>query len=145
MAYFIFNQNQLYKIAADDTAKNKILEDISNYTEKTVSTADFNRVRLNEDFATLDANDNIVFEPTLDAENRYTTSSQLQGCINNIKKYFEAWLVDHSNHPDKQIYADYLTTLESFDVSTVTLPTDDSWEKYCNDNSITFYHPLQLP
>ena len=33
-----------------------------------------------------------------------------------------------------------------YDGNTImTFPYNKSWEEYCNDNSITFFHTLQIP
>ena len=39
----------------------------------------------------------------------------------------------------------YYEYLQNLDYSTITYPINYSWEKYCNDNGISFFHPLQIP
>ena len=39
----------------------------------------------------------------------------------------------------------YLNYLETLDYSSISFPIDKSWENYCEENSIPYLHPLQIP
>ena len=43
----------------------------------------------------------------------------------------------------------YVNTLNGIDTSSIisdeNTPLEMTWEKYCQDNGITFLHPLQIP
>ena len=52
------------------------------------------------------------------------------------------------NNASNSLYTNlnnYKEYLETFDSSSVSFPLNKTWEKYCEENSITFYHPLQIP
>ena len=40
---------------------------------------------------------------------------------------------------------DFKKYLENFDSSSLSFPYDKNIEQYCDENSIIFYHPLQIP
>ena len=52
-------------------------------------------------------------------------------------------------HPEKEAIIAYANYLDTVDTSTIIpnieTPLNSSWEKYCLDNSITFFHALQIP
>ena len=41
--------------------------------------------------------------------------------------------------------SNYRNYLETLDYSSLSFPLNSNWEKYCQDNSITYLHPLQIP
>ena len=41
--------------------------------------------------------------------------------------------------------SNYKNYLETLDYSSLSFPLNSNWEKYCQDNSITYLHPLQIP
>ena len=146
MAYFIFNTDGfITKIAADDVEKNKLNITESVYDIRTVSTEDFNNVRLSLGEAKMV--DNV---PTVILKSALPVAPGADGSL-NIKTQTELEAVspiveDCTDHPNYSDYVSYKNYLNNFDASSLTYPlTDTSWEEYCDNNSITFYHPLQLP
>ena len=72
---------------------------------------------------------------------------------NQLKKYHESMLENlknflNPNNSSNSFYDNclsYKNYLETLDYSTITFPLTKPWEKYCEDNSITYLHPLQIP
>ena len=53
-----------------------------------------------------------------------------------------------NSNPSNSLWSnikDYRDLLLDYDYSSITFNLDKSWEKYCEDNSITYFHPLQIP
>jgi len=163
MAYFILNPNEtdktnIYRIAADDDAKSK-LNINSDFISVNVSDAEFASIRNNTksiashdgtsytyvDFLKTETDpNNSPSDPDAEASNFETSSELRQGLdiIVNICNQFIEANPNHSWKTSIQTYKDYLV---SFDTTSLTFPMTISWEKYCEDNSITYYHPLQIP
>lgn len=145
MAYLIVNSDGfLYKIAANDTDKNNLNCDISMFTTLDISDDDFLkikqelvRVNISDGSATITERDISVYSIN----------------ENNLKKQHENILLSlnnflNSNNSSNSFYDNclsYKNYLETFDYSTITFPLTKTWEKYCEDNSITYLHTLQIP
>tara|TARA_B100001939_G_scaffold303030_1_gene280501 strand:+ start:205 stop:678 length:474 start_codon:yes stop_codon:yes gene_type:complete len=157
MAYFIFNNDGLIEgIAADDTAKSKLNIDESKLDVRTVSDADYNKVRKGLALTVKVVNNAVVIDTRTDktefapdvSNDNYTikTQGELDGYIKNVIQVCKDFLnanADHSMYSDILNYKNYL---ESFDTSSLTYPlSETTWEEYCDNNSITYYHPLQIP
>ena len=156
MAYFIFYENELYRLCKTDAEKNAQV-DLTGCIEKSVDDTNFNAVLFNTKTVKLD-NDNLVYTSTIVPpdpnppagktinDDRYPNQGTLENYLNNsVKPILKEFLdsnPDNSMYSDVKSYYDYLTSL---DLSTLTYPIADTWEKYCSDNSISYYHPLQIP
>jgi len=163
MAYFILNPNEtnytnIYKIAADDDAKSK-LNLTNDFISVNVSDSEFANIRNNTksiashdgtsytyvDFLSTETDpNNPPSDPTAIASN-FETSDQLRQELDIIANTCNQFIESNADHPWRtsiQTYKDYLV---SFDTTSVTFPMTISWEKYCEDNSISYYHPLQIP
>lgn len=163
MAYFILNPNEtnytnIYKIAADDDAKSK-LNLTNDFISVNVSDSEFASIRNNTksiaghdgtsytyvDFLSTETDpNNPPSDPTAVASN-FETSDQLRQELDIIANTCNQFIESNADHPWRtsiQTYKDYLV---SFDTTSVTFPMTISWEKYCEDNSISYYHPLQIP
>ena len=143
MAYFIFYSDNLIKIAANENDKNS-LPIAPVYTVKDVSDSDFLKVKKNAATASL-SGDNVV---VTDYESRgFDDESQLQSYHENIITQIDYFLNGTGNE-SKSLYdaiTNYKTILQSFDTSTITYPMTKTWEEYCEDNSIAYVSPLQIP
>jgi len=141
MAYFIFNSdNNLVKIAANDSDRDSQNLILSNHSVVTVSNDDFLKAKTGS-FVIYDGT-NVTFR---DQDSLFSNDSHLQSYFNNVTEAIEEFSKENS---DNSLYTDlnnYKEYLENFDVSSVSFPLNKSWEQYCNENSITFYHPLQIP
>lgn len=157
MAYFIFNNDGLLQaIAADDTAKSSLNIDESKLDVRTVSTADYNNIRKGKHESVKIVNnaveiklwsDKTEFSPDVSGDN-YTikTQKELEDRISSVKGVLNDFLKANENHSMYTALNDYKSYLDSFDASSLTYPlAETSWEEYCDNNSITYYHPLQIP
>ena len=123
MAYLIFNGNSLYDV-------------------QTISDTDFDNVRLNKKTVSYDGT-NITYT---DETWKFTNESNLQAYVleivaNACTNYLD---VNESTDPQYNEVKTYYDFIMNFDYSSITYDLDKSWEEYCNDNSITFLHPLQI-
>ena len=141
MAYVIYcedkNPSQFSRIAANVTERDQHLHGTMQHHE--ISESDFNDLKNNIKFASGWDGTNITYTNTEQIENQ----EDLQSYLNNLIKSIEYLLKFNYDMPTNhwQTYLDYLKTV---DVSTIPLPIA-SWEKYCSDNSITYYSLLQKP
>jgi|TARA_R100001460_G_scaffold6517_6_gene17112 hypothetical protein len=147
MAYLVFNSdNSLFRIAANDTDLGNLnLPDPlgSSYNLQTINDSDFESVRKNLkevsfDGTTITYTDQTWKWPNQDVLNNYFVSIVYDRC--------EAFLnVNQDSHPMYNSIRNYQMDVQSFDISSLTYPMEISWEEYCSNNSITYYHPLQIP
>ena len=159
MAYFIFDSNNnLVNIAMNDADKDSLNRDLTTLNVETVTDSDANQVIWGESEVTYDGNtvtvtpiDFSVRPDIPEGCNPTTTeifvdSDQLQNYITKcVIPEFKNFCI---NNPDNSMWPTantYWLYLQDLDYSTVTYPINYSWEKYCNDNGITYLHPLQLP
>ncbi len=155
MAYIIYNpdapKTAMSRIAADDTEKAKYVGMLS----EEITTEEFNNLKNNTKYITGHDGTNYTYADnvatgTLDdgsANQMYNTKEDLDIYISDLIKNIESWVSTAEGHPQSEIddWNTYKNSLSSFDTSTVTFPLNTPWEKYCEDNSISYKSLLQLP
>ena len=145
MAYFIFINNQLTALAANDSAKSALNVSDSSKSEKSILDEDFVKVKTNTFSVSLSG----------DTVNLTDLSESLEGSSideNSLKPYHQD-IINlitelESNDPTNVMLSEctaYKNYLKNLDYSSLSLPLTKPWEKYCEDNSITYLHPLQIP
>ena len=143
MAYLIFNNdNHLIKIAANDSDRDSQNIVLSDHIVKSVSDSDFLKVRTDIATATYDGTNVTI----VDQSNSFLNETQLKKQINNIINLASDFLKTNNN--GNSLYNsinEYKLYLEDLDTSSFSFPYEKSIEQYCDENSITFYHPLQIP
>jgi|TARA_R100000084_G_scaffold35043_1_gene13930 hypothetical protein len=141
MAYLIFNSdNNLVKIAANDSDRDSQNIVLSNHSVVSVSDADFLKVKTGSS-ATYDGTSVTIVEQDALFNNFSNLQIHFDNVIKSIKEFSK-------NNASNSLYTNlnnYKEYLETFDSSSVSFPLNKTWEKYCDENSITFYHPLQIP
>ena len=149
MAYLIINDGgYLYKIASNEAEKNDINCTFPPYTIIDISDANFLKVKKN----TVDiniSNGSVTFVDNSDLiSNSSILEVQLKAANENIIKSLEYFLKGSTNS-SKILYSicqTYSNYLKDLDYSSITFPiTGKTWEQYCEDNLITYVHPLQIP
>jgi len=142
MAYLIFNSdNNLVKIAANDSDRDSQNIVLSDHSVVSVSDADFLKIKTNASVANYDGTNVTITDTSVSFQNEENLKTTLKIIIKPITDFLE-------NNQDHSLYAglnNYKEYLENFDTSSITFPLEKSWEQYCNENSITYYHPLQIP
>jgi hypothetical protein len=144
MAYIIRQGNILSKIAKDDTDKNEQNLSSEIYSSIDISDSDFLKLKKSRATVTIDG-DNVTINDV--ASSTFEDSNALTLEIDSIKYSLKQFL-DISSNSSKAIYSvaqTYYNTLDIFDVSTISFPLNKTWEEYCEENSITYIHPLQIP
>ena len=138
MAYLIFNNsNDLVKIAANDSDRDSQNIVLSDHTVENVSDSDFLKIRTGVLIATYNGTNVTTTEFVVGSE------SNLQKILNDRIKLLSPFIENNLNNPLYNSLNSYKEYLENFNISSITLPLNKTWEEYCNENSITFYHPLQ--
>lgn len=165
MAYFILNPNEtdytnVYRIAANDADKNNLNLDTENITVD-VSDSDFNNLRDNMKVISSWNGTNYTFVDALPTENDpnnppedpgsspafFSAADQVSAHINDVIGICNSFM-DAPNNASNPLFSSiesYKNYLTGFDTSTLSFPMNISWEKYCEDNGISYYHPLQIP
>lgn len=143
MAYLIFNSdNQLSKIAANDLERDSQNLILSDYSVVTVSDADFLKVKTGVVLTSYDgSNVSLTDHSDIIITDENILKSIIQSILNSLEEFFKG----NTDNPLYNSLQNYKNTLETFDTSSITYPLNKTWEQYCNENSITFYHPLQIP
>ncbi len=144
MAYLIVNdQNCLYKIAENDTDKNNLNCTFPPYTTIDISDVDFLKVKQNlVDISISDGS--ATFTDRTDPDISITEEA-VKDQHKNLIKYIEQFLRNNSSNPFYTPCQNYCNYLETLDYSSITFPLNKTWEQYCEDNSIAYFHPLQIP
>lgn len=143
MAKAYFNTEGFITQIATDSDANNLNINKSDYIEKTLSDEDFSAVRQGLKKISLSGDTvNLV-------EDNYTFPDQttLSNYINKVViPALDQFLESNEEHPMWTAINNYKFQItEQIDLSTITYPLNSTWEKYCEDNSITYYHPLQIP
>jgi len=142
MAYLIFNSdNNLIKIAANDSDRDSQNIVLSDHSVISVSDADFLKIKTNAAVATYDGTNVIITDISVTIE----TEEDLKITFKNIIKPITEFLENNQNNSFYVGLNNYKQYLENFNTSSITFPLEKSWEQYCSENSITCYHPLQIP
>ena len=144
MAYLIVNdQNCVYKIAENDTDKNNLNCTFPPYTTIDISDVDFLKVKQNlVDISISDGS--ATFTDRIDPDISIT-EEDVKDQHKNLIKYIEQFLRNNSSNPFYTPCQNYCNYLETLDYSSITFPLNKTWEQYCEDNSIAYFHPLQIP
>jgi hypothetical protein len=144
MAYIIFNENnELVKIASNASDRDSLHLVLSNLSVTEVSDIDFLKIKKN--MASVSYDGLTVTVTDFNEANSIETQSKLESYLKDIIKYISYYTNSNKNHLMYNEINSYKEYLENFDVNSLTFPLNKSWEEYCSDNSITFYHPLQIP
>jgi len=145
MAYVITINNRLYKIAANETDKNEHVSSYPPYVANEISDSDFTKVKSGVSTVVVSADGTISFEE--DTSCVFENADELNQYLTWVKSCMAPFL-NQSVNSSKAIYSEintYKSLLDSFDTSSVSFPLNSSWEKYCEDNSIAYISPLQIP
>jgi hypothetical protein len=140
-AFFHKNHNGIYKVCTDDNVNNyNISSDMYNIVD--ISDDDFANVRKELKTVTYDGT-TVSYE---DAEHNFPNEASLKTIINSrilqITNFCKSY---NENNPYYNGVLAYKEALEGIDTSSISYPYQKSLEQYCEDNSITYYHPLQIP
>lgn len=154
MAYVIISNNQIYRIASNETEKNELNINPNDYIIKEISDADFLKLK-NEDVTTSFANDTLTITDKDEESVIIGTAEEivedskkvLQEHHKQLIKQFDAFLIGENNS-SKSLYStiqSYRNYLSDFNYDSLTYPLNKTWEQYCHDNSITYISALQIP
>ena len=142
MVYVVNINNSVKFIAANENEKNDLNILFPPTVAIDISEADFLKLKKNKAVATI-SEGTVSFT---DISNSFATEEDLKIHLNNLKETAKAFL--GSSNDSKILHStinSYYNTLNSFDTSTITFPLNKSWEEYCEENSITYVHALQIP
>lgn len=146
MAYAITTNNTLLSIAANEVEKNELTAINQPHTEIEISEADFIKFKENMEGFTIDGT-TITFEENPGPQ-VINNADELSAYIGDIQDSIKLFIQNaNANTQSKTLYTqfvNYKNYLDSFDTTTVTYPIN-TWEKYCQDNGITYLNLLQLP
>jgi hypothetical protein len=143
MAYLFFNAEGVGGLSSisTDADKGSHRPDESYHAVKQVSDSDFESVRNGTKTAVL-SGDNVSYNDEVVV---YEAAAVLNMYFDNIMAAFNAFIDNNPEHSMITSVTEYRNFINTFDTNTLTYPMEKSWEKHCEDNSITYFHPLQLP
>ncbi len=146
MAYAITYNNNLLRIAENETEKNELTAINTPHTEINISDSDFALIKQNNATWVIDGSSMTISEQSepgsmADAEALHVYLKDVRESINLLITNANASTQSKTLYTQFVNYNNYLNT---FDTSTVTYPIN-TWEKYCQDNGITYLNLLQLP
>ena len=146
MAYIICEDSndlmKVYKIAADDNAKNN-LNFIDSAIIKTISDDDFNCLRNGtKEITGYDGNNHIFsnIDSGLIVSEEFLRNEHLL-ILNSLKNYLD----NFTNHYSYNDVTNYVNLIKTFDYGSITYPLNKTWGQYCEENNINYFTALQLP
>jgi len=144
MAYLIVdNQNNLYKVAENEEAKNNLNCTFPPYTTIDISDDDF--LKITQGLVEVNISDGVATLTDLSAEWTIPDEDTLKIRHNEIKETLDSFLRANPSHNMYTEYKNYFDYLSTFDYSSVSYPISKTWEYYCEQNSIPYFHALQIP
>jgi len=144
MSYLIINdQNNVYKIAENDTDKNNLNCTFPPYT--TIDISDANFLKIKQELVDINISNGSATFTDRDFSDLNLTEEELLSYHKDIVSYFKNFLTHNSSNAFYTPCQNYCNYLEALDYSSITFPLNKTWENYCEDNSITYLHPLQIP
>ncbi len=145
MAYIIHINDDIYKIASNDTERDEVSAAIPPYVATEISDSDFSKIKKNT--AVVSISGGTVSITDLDTSSIiFQDEDELKGYIETLKPLMQSFI--QKDNESKSLYStinSYLTTLNTHDYSSITYPLNNTWEKYCEDNSIDYINTLQIP
>lgn len=143
MAYAIVTDDNVYNIAANLLEKDDLNVSYDIYNAIEISDEDFLKVKKN------------LAKITISGDTATITSLEGPFILDEeaLKNYIDI-VLDKINlfiaagNTEKILYSDineYKNYLDNLNLSTITFPLDSTWEQYCEDNEITYFHTLQIP
>mgnify|MGYP003115249730 CR=1 FL=1 len=148
MAYVIVNtsDNEIYRIAENDAAKNdqNCLWDI--YSAINITDSEFEKIKINAATVTVSGGSATITDTVEEQNGEGFSKEKLQEYHTDLKRVLKLFL--DNNPSSKSLYSaaqTYWTYLDVLDYDSFSYPLNKCWEKYCEDNSISYLHPLQIP
>jgi hypothetical protein len=146
MPYAITLNNSLLRIAANETEKNELTAMNTPHSVIEISDSDFINFKIDMQGFTIDG-DTITFIEN-DGPQVYNNADELYDYLLQLRNSLKTFINNaNANTQSKTLYTqvvNYNNFLDTFDPSTITYPIN-TWEKYCQDNGITYLNLLQLP
>jgi hypothetical protein len=146
MPYAITLNNSLLRIAANETEKNELTAMNTPHSVIDISDSDFINFKIGMQGFTIDG-DTITFVEN-DGPQVYNNADELYDYLLGVRTVLKEFINNaNANTQSKTLYTqvvNYKDFLDAFDTSTITYPIN-TWEKYCQDNGITYLNLLQLP
>ena len=139
MAKVIIENNNIYKIATDTDISNFASSDLRTIMD--LSDSDFNQVITNQKHLVL-SDGALSLE---DVGYYYVSAEVLQVYIDNLIKTLNFFLNSNKENGMYDRLLAYKNFLIEFETNSIEYPLNKSWEQYCNENSISFFHSLQIP
>ena len=148
MAKVFFNSDGSVAQLSTDSDVANLNINLADYTEKTISDADFNLVKQNLKLISLEGDTVSLQDPDPDlfTWDSFEALSQYISAV--VLPKVNAFIDNNKNNSMWSGINDYKIVLDETVAgrqnTDITYPLN-SWEKYCADNSIAYYHPLQIP
>lgn len=144
MAYVITIDGYIVNIAANLPEKEDLNVSYNIATAIEISDTDFLKVKQNIAEITISGNTATITD--LDEAPKFEVEVHLKNYIDILLFKINSFI--NAGNTSKILFSDinnYKNYLENLDLSTITSPLNLSWEQYCETNSITYLHILQIP
>ena len=144
MAYIITSdeiKTNVSGIARDASARDN-MDMAAQCVAHEISEAEFNNLKNHTKRVSSHDGTNFVYE---DMTTEFLDENDLKAYLVINSKAIAQIIEKYPDHPDMAIWTTYKNLIDNYDTSTITFPLNTSWEKYCEDNSIDYFHLLELP
>jgi len=136
MAYAIFINEELFKIAENDMQKDSLNISYDIYNAQTITSEQFSKLK--KDRATASFSNNAVVFTDSTGEQKLNQEIVEVISVETTKLLNDFLNNNSSSHAMYSACQNYKQVLESFDFSTIEENEDKTWGEYCEENSITY-------
>jgi hypothetical protein len=143
MAYAIFWNEELFRIAEDDTQKNNLNLSFDIYNCQTITSEQFQKLKKERATASYINNNVVITDKNVQEQFNRVIVENLH--ILKIERLEQFLKNNTSSHPMYSACQNYKQVLESFDYSTVEDNENKTWGEYCDENSIIYLNLKQIP
>jgi len=141
-AYFTKDEGQLYKVCENEAAKANLNCNEDDYTVQSISDDLFNDIIKSKKW--IEYKDSTVNITDIDFPDGWPSAEVLKQDLKDKCELMNTWANSNVNNPTYNNVITYINYIDKFDFSSLSFPLMVTWEEYCDNNSVPFFHPLQL-
>lgn len=146
MAWLIVDPNdQVFKIAANDTDKAALNYVTGANGMSEISITDDEFAKIKKELVTVSVSNGVATLTDIVWATPNTDKAAIKSYHVELKRTLKEFLDANETNSLKTACQNYYDYLDGIDYDNVSYSLDKSWENYCDENSIAYLHPLQIP
>jgi hypothetical protein len=141
MAFAILQDGKFFRIAKNQSDVDDINIPEQFKTVVDISDDNFNSYVTNQKIISVD-DGNVVFTDEPETSPQLNDADTLKNYFNIFKEQANLYINNNSERQLAVKIKEYVNYLDTVDTSSLSYPIN--WEKYCSENSISFFHKDQI-